>query len=307
MSFGWARELFSRGGGALPRIDLDWDEHEGGGVVTNHLADGQVLQTVFGRYVDSEGTTPHGLYVGGAIAEIAAARRQNQSGMALHDARGWHHIWCNVNEGMKVEGRSPLVFPGEWKFGGSRVLAEAPDRVVIKSEHELQLKGAELRMERYAYFKAGRPWFRLGINVMNVGDEPVTISYAYGDEPWVGEFGTSAGNYGWTDLGVAIKSAWIDPRATQWGGILDSKSGIANFISWVGSNPDLGYFGNRPGTPNAVEIGEPLTSNEVFVGLEWRDRTIEPGETFSIRLTIGLAAIGPNGIPTYPPGAITVK
>jgi hypothetical protein len=306
-SFGWIRELVSRGGGALPRLELDWDEHQGGGTVTNFLADGSVLQTVFGRYVDSEGATPHGLFVGGAIADVAATPSQNQSGMALRDARGWHHIWCNVNEAFAVSGRAELVTPGEWVFAGSRILVEAPDRVVLTSEHTLTVGAARLRMERYAYFKAGKPWFRLGVNLMNVGDEPVSISYAYGDEPWVGEFGSAEGNYGWTADGIATTVTLFDPRTMQYGGIIDAKTGLADFISWSLSPPDIAFFSNHPGTPMPREIGQPLESNEIFIGLEWRDRLIEEGEVFSARLTIGLAGRGPNGHPTYPAGALPVR
>jgi hypothetical protein len=306
-SFGWIRELISRGGGTLPRLELDWDAKAGGGVITNYLADREVVQTIFGRYVDSEGATPHGLFVGGAIAEVAAVTAQNQSGMALRDARGWHHLWCNVNEGFAIAGRSALITPGEWTFEGSRVLVDAPDRVVLTSEHTLTVGTAKLRMERYAYFKAGRPWFRLGVNVMNVGDEPVSLSYAYGDEPWVGEFGSAEGNYGWTAQGIATTVTTIDPRTLQWGGIVDAKTGLANFMSWTLAPPDLAYFGNHSGTPMTQEIGRPLASNEIFIGLEWHDRVIEEGEMFSARITLGLAGARPDGLPTYPEGALPVR
>lgn len=307
VSFSWLRDRLAKNEARGPRLEVDWDDKEGGGIVTNYLAGGEVLQTVFGRYVDSDGKTPHGLFVGGAIADVSAGREQNQSGMAFHDARGWKHIWCSVNEGMALEGREALVFPGDWEFKGSRVLVDAPGRVVLGSEHEVTVGGAQLRMERYAYFMAGLGWFRLGINVMNVGDRPVKIGYTYGDEPWVGEFGSSAGNYGWTPRGVVTSTAFVDPRESQWGGILDTKTGVANFIGWIGSAPDNVYFGNHAGTPLAKEIGDPLNSNEVFIGIEWYERRLDPGETLSIRLTIGLAAAGPNGLPTFPPGAITVR
>jgi hypothetical protein len=161
-------------------------------------------------------------------------------------------------------------------------------------------------MERYAYFKAGKTYFRLGVNLMNVGDVPVRIAFAYGDEPWVGKFGSSDGNLGWTEEGIVGVVANVDTRANRWGGILDAKSGLANFLSWEGSRPDVVFFGNHPGTPRPTEMGSALTGNEISIGLEWRDRVLQPGETLPIRLTIGVASPGPVGVPTPPPGAAAV-
>lgn len=305
--FGGLREALGSDPVGLPRLALDWDDEEGGGIVTSMLPGGELLQTYFGRYVDSNGASPQGLFVGGAIPDVAEQPRQNQSGMAFHDESGWHHIWCNVNEILVVGPERRVLSPGEWTFKGSQVLAVAPERVVLSSAHEVEVGRASLRMERYAYFKAGRRYFRLGINVVNVGEEPVVLSYGYGDEPWVGEFGTAAGNVGWTSKGIVPVVAAIDPVAESWAGILDSKSGVANYLGWAGATPDAAYFGNHPGTPKRSEYGEVLASNEVFIGLEWRDRVIEPGETFSLRLTIGMAVPGPGGVPTFPAGALTPR
>lgn len=304
VSFSALRELLSRSNGQVPRLDVEWDEEDGGGFITNYLDDGRALQTVFGRYVDDEGRNPQGVFVGGAVAEVASGVVQNQSGMALRDARGWHHIWCNVNELLVLTATGRVVFPGEWKFLGSRLLANDPRRAVIQSEHEVKVSGVHLRMERFGYFKAGSPWFRLGINIVNLGEEPVPLSFGYGDEPWVGEFGSAEGNIGWTDGRIAPTVSWIDMRTSQWGGILDTRFGLANFVSWVGSAPDLAYFGNHPGTPSVAEFGEPLASNEVFIGLEWRNRRIDAGETLSLRLTLGLATTGADGLPVPPAGAV---
>lgn len=305
VSFAPVRELFARPNALLPRLELDWDAEEGGGAISGYLPDGRLLQTLFGRYIDSDGKAPKGLFVGGALPDVAAVMQQNQSGMALHDARGWHHIWCSVNEGLLVDELARMVFPSEWTFLGSRVLVEAPDRLVLRSEHALKEKGVELRMERYAYFKAGSPWFRLGVNVMNVGEKTVHVAYAYGDEPWVGEFGSSAGNVGWTPQGLVPFVAQVDPRAAPFAGIMDTKTGFANFVAWEGSAPEAVYFANRPGTPYSTEMGNPLTSNEIFIGLEWRGRTIDPGDTLSVRLTLGLADSGPGQLPRLPEGVLT--
>jgi hypothetical protein len=285
------------------RLDLDWDEREGSGSVLNHLADGTDLITIFSRYEDSEGLVPHGLFVGGALPDIAAdARLQNESGMSHRDARGWTHVWCNVNEAVWIPGVANLSYPSQWRFLGSRVLIRDAERVVLESSHEITDGGARLRMDRFAYFRAGLPYFRLGIRFTNVGDRDQRFTYAYGDEPWVGEFGSAEGNIGWTGAGYVATEAALDPRAERWAGILDEKTGAANFIAWVGEDlPDTVYFSNSPGPPRGRGL---LESNEVFIGLEWPNRVLRPGEARSMLLAIGLAGRDPaTGRPALPEGA----
>jgi hypothetical protein len=213
-----------------------------------------------------------------------------------------------VNELLVDEASKRSIYPGQWTFLGSRVLVEAPDRVVIRSEHEVMLSTGPLRMERYAYFAAGRLFFRLGINLINVGERPALISFGYGDEPWVGEFGSAAGNIGWTERGPVTTVSLVDPTARSYAGILDTKSGLANYLGWEGSAPpNLVFFGNHAGTPPPWELSKPLESNEIFIGAEWWNRTIAPGETLGLRLAVGLAAQRPDGSPMAPPDVINPR
>jgi hypothetical protein len=290
-----------RGGVAL---DLDWDDRQGSGLVWNRLADGTDLVTIFARYEDSEGANPHGLFVGGALPDIVAdPRSQNESGMSHHDARGWTHIWCNVNEAIWIDGVDRVVYPSEWRFLGSRVLLRNRERVVLESSHELDLQGRRLRMERFAYFKAGRPFFKLGIQLVNAGEVDLGYDYAYGDEPWVGDFGSAEGNVGWLENELATTERQVDPTANRWAGIVDLKTGAADFLAWVGGDlPDMVFFSNEAGAPR--QIGRPLESNEVFIGLEWTRRRLGPGESRSMLLAIGMADKDPRtGGPRLPEGA----
>ena len=197
-SFSRIRRVVGRDAPAPGRawLELDWDDG-GSGLVRNHLADGTELVTLFSRYADDEGKTPRGLFVGGALPDVAAVQDQDESGMAFRDARGWHHIWCNVNELLlDLDSQQPWP-PGSWKYLGARVLIRDPERVVIESSHEVPVAGGSLRIDRFAYFRAGKPWFKLGVRVVNTGERPARYAYAYGDEPWVGHFGSAAGNVGW--------------------------------------------------------------------------------------------------------------
>jgi len=284
-------------------LALEWDERQGSGIVRNRFADGTELVTLFSRFEDSQGEAPHGLYVGGALPDLAAdPGAQNESGMAYRDARGWKHIWCNVNEASWFSGIPGTVYPSAWRFLGSRVLIQDPGRVVLESSHELLRGGTRIRMDRLASFQAGAPFFTLAIRVTNVGDRDVSFDYVYGDEPWVGEFGSADGNLGWDDAGIVREEGSIDVRRHRWAGIVDTKTGAADFLSWLGDEqPDVGYFSNTSGPPRSP--GAPLDSNEIFIGVEWNKRSLRPGQARSMRLAVGMAVFGPKGEPRLPPGA----
>jgi len=304
-SFSRVRQVLASGAPRQGRawLELDWDDADGSGLVRNHLAEGTELVTDFSRYDDDEGKNPQGLFVGGALPEVAAGEEQDESGMSFHDARGWHHVWCNVNELLMDLDSRRRWSPGSWTYLGARVLIRDPDRVVIESSHAIPVLGGALRVDRFAYFAAGKPWFKLGIRVVNTGDRPVRYAYAYGDEPWVGHFGSSAGNVGWVRDGIIRVEVLIDARANRWAGILDEESGIADFIAWVGEvMPDRVYFANQPGS-RFERLGQPLDSNAVFVGLEWLDQVLRPGEQRSYLISLGLARPDASGIPVLPEGA----
>ncbi len=291
-------------------LALEWDERAGRGIVRNHLGDGRELVTLLGRYEDDAGKHPRGLFVGGAVPEVAGdAGQQNQSGMALHQAGEWFHIWCNTNEALVDMGGGAYrnVTPGDLEFLGSRVLVHDARRVVLQSSHLATLAGGQVRMERFAYFAAGEPFFRLGIQLTNLGPGPVTYAYLYGDEPWVGHFGTASGNYGWIEDEIVTVEGRVSTRENRWAGIVDLKTGHANYLEWLeGDQPDDVYFANRAGHFADASQRVPLDSNEVFIGLQWVGRRLAPGSSRAIRLAIGMAGRSPaTGKPQRPPSAAT--
>lgn len=303
VSFGRMRRLVAGTGAerAGPALEWEWDEAEGNGIVRNHLGDGTELVTLFGRYEDSEGRTPRGLFVGGALPDIAAGTFMNESGMAHRDARGWHHVWCNVNEGVYDSARRAISYPSAWRFLGSRVLVPDAARLVLESTHEVEVSGTILRMERFAYFRAGQSWFKLGIHLVNAGDASARFAYVYGDEPWVGDFGSAAGNVGWTASGLVKAEGPVDVEVGRFVGVYDVDSQTANFLAWLGeAKPDAVYFSNHPGAP--VTRGAPLASNEIFVGAEWRVAQLPPGGSWSVLLAIGLAEVDREAGPRLPRG-----
>jgi hypothetical protein len=288
----------------LPRLELEWSDETGSGRVVNRFQDGSELVTFFARYEDDDGLHPRGLFVGGAMPEVAGSSRGDESGMSYRDARGWHHIWCNTNEAFRDDDANRMWQPGSWTFLGARTLIAAPDRVVLESAHAIPVEGGVLRITRFAYFRAGAPFFKLGMRVENATERPVRFSYTYGDEPWVGHYGSSDGNIGFLP-GKLVRAESAFDLTGGFAGILDEATGLAAFLAWPpGSRPDLGYFANDVGF-HPERVGTPLTSNSVFIGLDWISRALAPGEGTSILLSIGMArAPGPRAVPALPPLAL---
>jgi hypothetical protein len=290
-----------------PHLHLEWDERAGRGMVLNDLGDGRELVTYFGRYVDDAGGHPQGLFVGGAVPDVALDMHgQNESGMALHSGGAWEHVWCNVNESLVDEGQHYVpISPGAFRFLGSRVLVQDGTRVVLESNHEVATRRGRLRMDRFAYFEAGAPFFELAILLTSLGPAPVDYTYLYGDEPWVGTFGDATGNLGWVEGAIVPFEGRLDPNGVRWAGIVDQKSGVANFIEWLGEDqPDEVYFSNHGGRHADAAQAVPLGSNEIFIGLQWNHRRLAPGEVAAMRLVVGLADRDPaTGRPRRPAAA----
>jgi hypothetical protein len=288
-------------------LELDWDERSGRGMVRNRLGDGSELVTLLGRYEDDAGGHPRGIFVGGAVPDVAGdLGNQDQSGMALHVDGRWVHVWCNVNEALvDMDGPHQTIPPSAFEFLGSRVLVQDAKRVVLESRHQVTLRRGRLRMDRFAYFAAGEPFFKLGIRVTALGPAPVTYAYLYGDEPWVGHFGIAAGNKGWMEGAVIPIEGALDPKEVHWAGIVDLKSGFANYIEWLGPDlPDDVYFANQAGRHADASAVVALDSNEIFIGLQWVGRRLGPGEGRTMRLVIGLADRDPaTGKPRRPAAA----
>jgi hypothetical protein len=105
--------------------------------------------------------------------------------------------------------------------------------------------------------------------------------------------------------GLQTVEGRVEQPRNRWAGIVDLKSGHANFIGWLGENPPSDvYFSNHAGQFSDASYKVPLTSNEVFIGLQWIGQRLAPGEGLGIQLVIGLADKDPvTGKPRLPPAA----
>lgn len=310
------RRWFQRAAASGPKVELDWNVRDGEGVIRNHLDGERELRIHFSRYQDSDNRYPHGLFIGGETAEELLAQdddRRNNSGMSYFDGIRWRHIWCNTNEGLGSTVSRESAGPSGWTFLGSRVLRSDAKGARLASDHHLVLDGVPLAIEREVTVDAGDPFVQLTIRITNQGQRTAHYFYYYGDEPWLGDFGSSKGDVGWVPDRPVLFEERIDPTRYNVVGMMDAgnqligeapvQSPLANFIEWRGTNrPDIVFFANRYyGYTHPDEVRVPLMGDARSVGLYWKPRVLEPGESQTIELSVGLADFDPSrGLPQRP-------
>ncbi|MGB9082101.1 MAG: hypothetical protein WCD00_12450 [Desulfuromonadaceae bacterium] len=321
----WLRERSRPHAAGQPYLEYDWHKRDGSGFVRNFSGTGQKLLTCLSRFVDSEGKTTEGVFVGGGLPPHARGDDRvtnNETGMAYYDGHRWFHLWCNVNESIN-SATAPFksLFPSTWEFLGSQVLFASDWQIVLRSRHRVVLDGVPLMMDRHAIFLAGEPYFILSIKITNGGTLPVRYHYLYGDEPWLGDFGSSRGNVGWVRDRLYLYEGPIDTGKYTYAGMFDSGNpviggqrgdftGVANFIEWMGDNrPEQAYFSNSIGRYAPEDARVPLDSpDNRVIFLQWGPRALQPGQSETYTLAIGMAAYDEkSGLPSKPPIMLDYK
>lgn len=306
------------GGRVVPekRLDLVWNDATGHGYLRNQLGDGTALVTNFSLYRDSEEQVTHGLFIGGALPAALRSDRpdhQNNSGMTWFDGKGWNHIWCNTNEGIGSTLSPRRYAPSDWTYLGSRIVEQNERQIVVLSSHEVRVDNVPLRIDRTIEALAGEPYLKLRMQITNIGSTPGHYFYYYGDEPWLGDFGGSQGDIGWTRDQLVKYESVIDPKTQSFAGMVDFGNDVigeghnfrrvANFIEWSGPDrPDVVFFANRyEGFAHDPQVQVPLQGDGRSLGMYWGPRTLPPGQSQTIDLTIGMASVDPaTGMPRKP-------
>ncbi|MBI5190813.1 MAG: hypothetical protein HZA22_09070 [Nitrospirae bacterium] len=295
-------------------LDYEWDEESGDGYVRDVKPDGTEVSTIFSRFVDDDGKVTHGLFLGGALPESIKTPTQdgyNHTGMSYFDGRAWRHIWCSANEAVQESLTGRIVTPDTWRFLGSAVEKVSPTGLIISSRHEAMVDGVPLLIKKTACFRAGDGYFVTHIDVTNSGPNPAVFSYAYGDEPWVGDYGTAAGNVGWTDGQVVETVGRVDTARHNYVGMFHYGNSLigeghgyslaADFIQWFGGPKPLAFFSNGPRQFPKAGDTTPLAGEERFVGLQWGPVMLAPGRTERFTFALGMAPYDVRrGMPVKP-------
>lgn len=293
-----------------PYIDYKWRKNQGDGYIQSFSPDGSRFIVCFSRFRDSLNKVPDGLFVGGGLPSSKYEHgdiQNNETGVAFYDGTRWYHLWCNANEIITSVSETPS-YPSQWEFQGSRVVYDHKEELILESNHRVMLNGNPFQVNRYVMYKAGDRHFFLIIEIKNTGTAPAGYYYVYGDEPWVGDFGTSVGNVGWLKDRPFYFEGYIDTRANTFAGMYDignpyilggtsvQYTGTANFIDWsYGVKPDQAYFSNNIGTVADEKEKVPLFSkqNRVLM-LQWGPRILAPGKSDRLILAIGMAEKDPR-------------
>lgn len=300
-----------------PYIDFKWDKTHGRGFIRNHWPDGRKLLINLGRFKDSNGKYPSGLFIGGGLPPSDPDYKfmnNEATGMTYYNGQHWYHIWCNSNEGM-ISPAQPFKpsYPTDWIFKGSWIRENDGRNLTIESRHSIMLNGQPLESSRFIFYTAGNSYAILSVSITNSGSEPVPVQYMYGDEPWIGYFGSSAGDVGWMEKELIQTERYIDPHKHSYFGMFDygnelageghTFTNFANFLEWPSdSRPNFAYISNYSGGVNNPEQAVPLahTSNR-FIGLQYGPYLLQPGKTFGFTLAIGMADNDPKtGFPVKP-------
>jgi hypothetical protein len=300
-----------------PCLDFKWDKSLGRGFIRNTWPDGRKLIINLGRFKDTNGKFPSGLFIGGGLPPSDPDYQfmnHEATGMTYFDGRRWYHVWCNSNEGM-ISPASPFLpnYPSDWSFKGSWVRENDGRNLTIECHHRMFLSGVPIDIDRILFYTAGNSYVIISTELTNRGTVPVSFKYMYGDEPWIGDFGSSAGDVGWMEQELLLSERSVDTKKHSYFGMFDYGNelagenhrftGIANFIQWDrDERPDQAYISNFSGGITNPDKSVPLVSvTNRFIGLIYGPHILQPGKSFNFTLAVGMASIDPKtGFPQRP-------
>jgi hypothetical protein len=306
--------LFTNSRVTEPHLYYKWDEKNGEGFIRNYLTGGKQILINFGRFIDEFGHDASGLFVGGGLPANVKDDdkvKMNATGIAYHDGVRWFHIWCNANEAIFNNALEPQ-YPSSWKYLGSRIIRHSEKELILESNHEVIIDNVPLHIDRHAHIRAGEIYFSLTITIKNAGNSPASYYYSYGDDPWLGNYGSSGGNVGWSGDGLYYYVGRLNTKKYNYAGYFDFGNAAigeghnftrtANFIEWSGNSEPFVYFSNGPfDIPPVSDEKIPLSGNARFIGISWGPRTLQPNQSETYSLTIGMADHDPKtGFPVKP-------
>ncbi|MCA9659630.1 MAG: hypothetical protein KC486_14905, partial [Myxococcales bacterium] len=287
------------------KLSSDWDPRSGRGQLSIDLgARGRVEVGLQERYDGYSG----GLVLGS----------MGRSGYRWYTpgAADFTAIWCAMDESIwRHDTRQEYAYGWSKNFGrgpdgvllrylGGRVFESGPERIVLGSVNA----AAPLRVARWLLVDAsGTLLFR--VRVRNEGKVDLPIDLWVGDDPWVGEYGTAAGDVGWYDDTWVTEERAVPLEPGGCLGIADvrrcaaSDAGIcANVANALCLSPDsppphTALFANGfAHDPSELLEGRALQGDsDTAFNLGWRDVSLAPGDDLEIGYALALAELRADG------------
>lgn len=303
-------------GSDKPCFYYEWNETTGRGFIKTSYPSGEKFIITLGRFISSNGNPVSGLFVGGGLPVTDPDYKDgnnNELGMNYYDGSRFYHIWCNVNEGINDASGKGLL-PSTWQFVSSRVLEASDSNLTIVSKHRTTVNNVPVEIERTMFYEVGNKFITYNTVIKNPTALPTTLTYVYGDEPWLGNYYTfSKGNIGWDQRGLLLTETLIDVHKTSYVGLFDygnplageshSFTNKANFIEWDPlMPPDVAYVSNQFGKVAPPEEKIPLNSyNSRVVSLQWGPYILDPRSSLAFTIKVGMADNDPKtGMPRKP-------
>ena len=283
-----------------PLLDLSYDTIKGRGLIKEFRPDGTRLEIALSRHTEREGE-PAGVIIGGDFPPGDSGMQREGGGMAVFDGSRWIHIWCTANEGIAVSRGGAVYEPHKWNYITSRVVKKDDREVIIESTHDVSLNSDPVLITRRLSHHAGDDFVTLMIRIANAGERAIFYDYAYGDEPWLGRFGSSEGEVGWDEGGLISREQYIDPSRSSFAGFADvgnreageprGYSGYANYIQWSGVRPTMVYISN-----DFYSVRNRLldSRDNRILNIVWKDQYLVPGQDMTYFLKIGFLRPGQN-------------
>lgn len=276
-------------------LDISFNTSTGRGVIKEFRPDGSMIEIALSRF-DDKNIKPRGLIVGGDFPPGDSGLKREASGIAFNDGKRWYHLWCNANEGIALSGGN-VYDTTKWEYLGGEIIKRNLREFIAESLHRADLDGNSVLIKRRLEVIAGRNYIDLTIDIKNLSDRVLMIDYAYGDEPWVGEYGTSQGDVGWYPGGLITNETYIDPLKYNVAGFWDTGNtlagetgnftGLANYIQWLGKPPTMVYFSNDFYSVNSQKT---LSSPENrLINVVWKGILLAPDEVERLYLRIGFS------------------
>jgi len=295
----------------------EWNAVKGRGFIKTVYPDGKKLIICLGRFKDEYGRLASGAFIGGNLPTSDPDSHifdKNESGMAYFDSKKYYHIWCNVNEGFIADtDANTLISPTSWQFLDSKVLENSSTDYTLISRHKALVNNVPIAVERLLFYYVGDTYVILTTKLTNIGYKTSAFYYMYGDEPWIGNYGSSEGDIGWYKNGFITTERLINTDVNNYAGMFDYGNELAgekhvytnkaNFIEWQHENrPDIAYFSNNFGIVGKANDKISLSSltNRV-IALQWGKFLLQPGQSVSFRIAVGMAGNDPRtGYPIKP-------
>ena len=290
-----------------PCMHYEWNKKTGRGYIKTIYPGGKKLIICLSRFrIDDKLSS--GLFLGGGLPPSdpdSDIFDRDEASMAYYDGNRYYHIWCNVNEGI-TDALNNSIDPPSWEYLGSEVLESSSTDLTIISRHRTFVNSVPITIERYLFYNVGNTYVTLTTRIKNVGKSSTEFGYGYGDEPWVGDYGTSEGDIGWLKDRLVKTEMYIDTKHNNFAGIFDYGNELAgekhvytnaaNFIEWQqGSRPDSAYFSNEFGKIGKQEENIPLASHSKrVISLQWGKFRLKPNQIFSFTIAVGMATYNPH-------------